>query len=374
MNPKALIPLVAGLVVAGFAAKLGFDHLKKAKGQPTELVQLWTPVQDIPRGTAVTESHIQSLPYPADIAPPDAIRDPERLIGRVPHTGAPAGVPILESMLLPRGTLPGLHVPDGFRAVGVKIDEASGVDNHLQPGSNVDVIGLFTVRRDNRNETIAKTIIEDVQVAAVGQRLAPSVPKPGESTSQSGRPAKPARAVTLLVKPDQVPLLHLAEQRGKIKLSMRSAGGIGVTNGAAFTENELLDPESEPVEQQHTFADQIAALFEGFGQQTQTVKPEPKPEPEPEPAQVEKQEPVLAWRMVIHNGSDTLVYGWEKERLYQPILLDSSEGPNIFENDGWDEKHRKQKRTKKIEKGKKAGTDSDPNEAESESEPEELFE
>ena len=231
MNPKALIPLVVGLAIAGFAAKMGFDNLRSTEAKPITMVSLWQVKQDVPRGAPVTEENLTQLDFPAEFAPQQAVLKKEDILGRVPHTGVPAGVPVLDSMLLPKGKMPGINVPDGFRAVAVKINESSGVDSHLEPGVFVDVIGLFTVRTGKRNAVIAKTVVEKVEVAAVGQRIAPTNPN-AVAGDDKGRPAKPARAVTLLVRPEHVPQLHLAEQRGKIKLSMRGVGGAAFVDGA----------------------------------------------------------------------------------------------------------------------------------------------
>lgn len=329
MNVKALIPLVAGLGIAGLAAKLGLDFIRKAEGKQAKMVKLWTPVQDVKRGVAIDESLLRPLAFPVNVVPNGALADPEKIVGRVPHTGAPAGVPILDSMLLPPGVRAGVRVPPGLRAVAVKIDESSGVDYHLEPGCHVDVVGVFTVRRDNRTETVARTILEDVEVAAVGQRLAPETPGTAEEKSVSGRRReRPARAVTLLIKPAQVPTLHLAEQKGKIKLSMRgvldssrtgATGNVteGVVTGAAGPQPELSWREK--------FNEFVSSFWD-------KGEPGPEPEPLPDPEPVAEKEPELAWRMVVINGDERRVLGWVNLDDFQAIEL-SSEGPNIFQDE-----------------------------------------
>jgi Flp pilus assembly protein CpaB len=128
------------------------------------------------------------MAFPVKLVPASALKDKEQVIGRVPRVEAPAGLPILEEMLLAPGEPAGVHVPPGLRAVAVKIDEGSGVDFHLEPGCHVDVIGYFTVRDRNRQETVARTIIENVRVAAVGPRLS-AVTAEGEE-----RASRPTRA------------------------------------------------------------------------------------------------------------------------------------------------------------------------------------
>lgn len=342
MNLKAVLPLIAGLGLAGVAGKLGFDYLKKANAAPAPAVELWTPVENIQRGVTVEEQALRPMKFPSELAPKDAIADKSKIVGRVPHTGLAPGVPILDSMLFPPGTSPGVHVPAGFRAVAVKIDESSGVDNHLVPGCHVDVVGYFTVRgQNNKNDVIARTIVENVEVAAVGQKTAPDVPqtqKP-DAKDKGAKPKdttkdKPARAVTLLVKPEQVPILHLAEQRGEIKLSMRNMDdSVAQARPAQTNEAEMLGrAEPKPDADAKTgpnLMDSIAGWFK---------KPQPAPAPTgdaQETPPVAHAEPVARkfdWVMVIYNGSEQRTFGWHADKPTQPVEM-SADGPNLFQDE-----------------------------------------
>lgn len=332
MNPKALIPLVVGLGIAGVAAKLGLDFVKKASGNQVQTVSLWTPVQDIQRGVAINEAMLKPLPFPANVAPHGALSDVQKIVGRVPHTGAPAGVPILDSMLLPPGVSPGVRVPPGFRAVAVKIDEGSGVDNHLEPGRFVDVVGVFTARRANKAETIAKTLLENVEVAAVGDRLAPDAPTPGvENDGKRSQRERAPRAVTLLVHPEQVPILHLAEQKGKIKLSMRGLSDQQTTNSAADYDTAQLfgEEDDQPAEPQVAWGDKFGSFISSLWKSAEApAKPVEAVVEAPQPNAPAQPE----WVMAIYNGDERRVLGWTDMNSFQPIEL-SSEGPNIFQEE-----------------------------------------
>lgn len=338
MNLKAILPLVIGVGIAGVAGKLGIDYVRKASAGPKS-VQLWTTTVDIPRGSAIDEASLAPLNFPVTFAPKNAITDKTKLVGRVASNGVPAGVPVLDSMLLPTGARPGIQVPDGYRAVAVKIDESSGVDNHLQPGDWVDVVGFFNTRRNNKSEIMARTLLENVQVAAVGAKLAPEAPagKPDPNAKkQTTSSNKPARAVTLLVKPDQVPTLHLAEQRGKLKLSMRS--NIDPNNTSASTgvtsEDDVLGIEPEPEVAEggpSPMNDLLGGLIAAFQSKPSEPDAEPEPQPEPEPDPVPA-EPSYEWKMVVFNGNERQVVGWLPGALNEPHEL-STEGPNIFDPD-----------------------------------------
>lgn len=338
MNAKAVVPLIAGLGIAGLAGKLGFDYLKKAQGAAPKTVKLWAVNQDVPRGSSIDEMNLRELAFPFDLAPKDAVVEKKDLVGRVPHTGVPANVPILSSMLLAPGTTPGVHVPAGFRAIAVKIDESSGVDNHLQPGCHVDIVGYFQMKNNvtNKNETIARTIVENVEVAAVGPRLAPDAPERNNADSKDKKPkteqSKPARAVTLLVKPEHVPIVHLAEQKGEIKLSMRGDDDATPSNTKTIKDYDVTGVGAPEPEHEKGGLDLLSSLM--------GKKEEPKPEPvaaPPEP--VEPPAPQYSPIITLYTGSEKRVFGWLPGNP-DPIEISATEGANIFE-----ETHHKSKAT-----------------------------
>lgn len=330
MRFKSLIPLIAGLCIGGFALKIGLDTLQRAKGsQNTATTQIWAAKLAVPRGTMITAEMVKPVNFPTDLLPAGALQDKEQLVGRVPHIDAPAGLPILDEMLLPAGQMTGVHVPPGYRAVAVKIDEGSGVDFHLEPGCHVDVVGYFvTQSRDNKRETVARTLIENVQVAAVGARLS-------AVEDDGGRSSRPTRAVTLLVKPDKVPILHLAEQRGKIKLSMRNeedAEEIGESR--PISDEELLDPvaaaEDEQEQQDHPARSDsgsgLVGLFQGMFAKPAAAPPALAMAPAgvvtpaaPEPP------PIPPWVVVVYRGDKQEVVRFVDKDSRQRVGADSAD-------------------------------------------------
>lgn len=326
MNAKAIIPLVAGLIVGGLALKLGLTKLNSASGAQVQMVQVWAARSDIPRGTTIDESMLTAVAYPAKSVPTGAFseKDKEKLLSRVPRIGAPANLPILESMLLAPGEQAGIYVPEGYRAVAVKVDESSGVGRHLLPGCHVDVIGFFNVRgAHGKAETISRTIIENVEVAAVGERISAEQPNDGASKSKQAQQQKPANAITLLVKPEQVPILHSAEQQGKLKLSMRGKADTGeLADRRMITSEDVIGQamNEKDKNEKGSLAGALSALF--ASKDAKDKKPAVQPQvvvaqPPPPP-------PRPAWVMRIVNGSAEQTFGWNRMTSMEPQLLDAS--------------------------------------------------
>lgn len=331
MNVKAIVPLVAGLCVGGLALKMGFSSLQQAKGAQPNTVTLWALRVDVPRGEAIDETQLEPRKFPVTLVPPGAVTDKSEIQGRVLRTIAPAGMPVLDSMLLPKDAKPGIWVKPGYRAVAVRIDESSGVDNHLEPGCHVDVVGYFSTRRAGKSDIIARTLIENVEVAAVGQRITaagefPDKNDPKKTSSTSAD--KKVRAVTLLVKPEDVPTLHLAEQRGKIKLSMRGEGEeVADASPRMVGEDEVLGlPPEDKDKNDGGLLGKVGGWF-GFGQQkpnAKTAAAPPKVEPKPVPATPPP--PAHAWTMKVYNGSERVTLGW--------ISMNSIDAQEISANSG----------------------------------------
>jgi Flp pilus assembly protein CpaB len=295
MNARALIPLVAGLGIGGLALKLGVDVLQNAKaGQNNERVQIWGARGEIPRGTAIDADMLQSFAYPSDVIPAGAFREKDKLVGRVARLVIPAGLPVLDALLAPANAKAGVFPPAGFRAIAVKIDESSGVDYHLEPGCFVDVIGSTKDRRAGGAK--AKTIVDNVEVAAVGERISPEEKPGAEGGKKAKDKGRPVRAVTLYVRPDQAKRVLLAEQEGPIKLCLRGSSD-QVGSIAAEPPDKLEQLADENAENQGAAAGWLQTVFAQFKPSAVAVEEVPlalvAAAPGPEP-----------WILKIYRGNE----------------------------------------------------------------------
>jgi len=259
MKSKALIPLVIGLAVGLVAIKMGLDVVKRAKGanQGGASVDIVVAARSIPLATGITDQMVTMVKTPRELAPTGVFSTLSDVVGRVNRAEIPKGAPVTGSVLAPPGTSPGMPslIPDGFRAVSVKVDEDTQVSGFLQPGCRVDVAAVMTASVGGRRDTISKVILQNVEVAAVGQSLA----------SEGSGEANLTRSVTLLVQPRDVPKLHLAASKGKIRLALRSRVDESSDQFAAMTQDELLaDEQVQPA--QSRGGSVLGGLVHGLGQ------------------------------------------------------------------------------------------------------------
>lgn len=238
MKTKAVIPMLVGVGIGLLALKLGWSYMERQK-LSVAASQGDTPVVvakfDIPPGSQLQLSDLTVVDWPRSTVPSDTCPNPEELEGRVSTTALPAQVPVLESMLAPPGTPPGLTalVPVGYQAMAVRVDEFRGVGGFLKPGNRVDVVATFNVKRTEggRTETVTRTILRDISICAVGQM---------KERDENNEPMV-VRSVTLVVDPQQAQKLSLAATKGTIRLALRSGQGPGsVEDLTAINLGQLL--------------------------------------------------------------------------------------------------------------------------------------
>ena len=150
--------------------------------------------------------------------------------------------PILESKLAASGAGAGLMaaIPDGMRAVSVKVNDVIGVAGFVVPGARVDVI-LSGSPAKNGEVDMSKVILENVQVLAAGQNV---------TNDANGKPQS-VQVVTLLVNPDDSQKLALATVDGRIQLSLRNPLDLERMNPNAVRRESLYgastgSPEKPP--------------------------------------------------------------------------------------------------------------------------------
>lgn len=267
MNRRAAIPLVAGLVIGLVAVKLVMDFVKKAQGsqQSQQKYTLVQAKQDIKAYEKIDPEMVHAIETTDTVLAPMAERmgSLETVVGRVALKGIPQNAPILKSMLAPEGTPEGIEgrIPAGYRAVAVKIDEATSAGYNLQPGDWVDVIVVMDIDTGIRGkkDTLAEVILQRVQIAAIGQGS-------NDQAEATGGKVKPAKSATILVKHEDAPKLHLAGTRGKITLVLRGSNDMDDELTASAFGNDIMN---------RLLGDRVAA-----------VTPEPAPVPAPAPAPV----------------------------------------------------------------------------------------
>ncbi|MBI4467963.1 MAG: Flp pilus assembly protein CpaB [Acidobacteria bacterium] len=215
---KAILVLALALAFGGLTAisiKTVLNRKNSTFGaaEPKRVVIAALPIS---LGARVSVEQLKVVEWPDNLLPQGTFEDPAKVVDRVAASDFTPGEAILTSRLAPEGTTAGLSaiIPDGFRAITVRVDEVIGVAGFIAPGTFVDLIAT-SVSLGNQSESNSRMILQNVKVLASGQTI---------ETRESGKDGKPieVKTVTLQVSPEQAEALALAATAGKIQLVMRN--------------------------------------------------------------------------------------------------------------------------------------------------------
>ena len=216
MNRKLLTILLISFVIAGGCAFLVYRIVgaRIASSKPVLTTKVVAAASDIKLGTVLTATDLTTSDIQGTV-PKGAILKPESVIGRGVISDIYQGEPILESRLAPQGSGGGLAstIPDGMRAMAVRVDQVVGVAGFVTPGLRVDVLASGVPPGAEGNQgTETKTILQNIQVLSAGTDI---------QKDAEGKPQQ-VQVVNLLVTPEQAQTLSLASTELRIQLVLRN--------------------------------------------------------------------------------------------------------------------------------------------------------
>jgi pilus assembly protein CpaB len=212
-----IFAVLAIAILAG--GGLAYGTYNFMQNQPVKTVN--TPTQpvvvaaaDLQIGAEVKKEDVTVVNFPAGQAPQGSFSKTSDVIGRGLIVPVVTHEPILGAKLASKEAGVGLPpvIPEGMRAVSVRVNEVIGVAGYVLPGTRVDVVATASPTMD-RSDTTSKLILSNVQVLTAGTRM--------EQDTEQGKPVQ-VTVVTLLVTPEQAERLALASTEGKIQLALRN--------------------------------------------------------------------------------------------------------------------------------------------------------
>jgi len=237
-NKRFFIVLVGALIFGVLAAVSVSKYLSSAQAYTKNLNKVAVAKVAIPLGSKIIPEQIMVVQFPKESTPDGAFDTPEKLAGRVAVVNIAAREPITEVRLAPEGTAAGLSavIPEGYRAMTVKVDDAAGISGFIQPGTLVDVVVVIDPREGSgMQDPISKIVLQNIKVLANGQ----NIDKPKDE-----REANSVKAVTLQVTPEQAEKLALAANEGKLQLVMRNQIDQGDEQTQGVNKRSLLTGEA----------------------------------------------------------------------------------------------------------------------------------
>ena len=230
------LALVIGLVTGSVVYRAITDKFEiEARTQPTR--QVAVAAANINLGETLTSQHVKLVSWPNDSVPVGTLGSVAEAEGRVALTSIVAGEPLFDKKLAPKlgggGLLPML-VPENFRGVTIKVDDAVRESGFVSPNSRVDVV-VSIADRQGSGERTGKVILQNIPVLAAGQ-----------SVEMRGNKPVPITTVTLALTPEQAERLAVAQTEGRMMLATRNLGDNRIVATPGTNVKKLLGTSSAP--------------------------------------------------------------------------------------------------------------------------------
>src|SRR6516225_1547751 len=216
MRNRLFLVLVLAVMLGGGLAYATYNAINaqpvKTVNAPTQPVVVAAAV--LPLGTELKKDDLTVVNFPVGAAPEGSFSKPNDVIGRGVISTIVKNEPVLAAKLASKEAGAGLPpvIPDGMRALSVRVNDVIGVAGYVLPGTRVDVVATASPNNQT-GDTTSKVILSNVQVLTAGTRM--------EQDQEKGKPMQ-VTVVTLLVYPEQSERLALASTEGKIQLALRN--------------------------------------------------------------------------------------------------------------------------------------------------------
>lgn len=212
-----IFAVLAVAILAGGGLAYGTYNMMQAAPAPSGTMPSQPVVvaaADLQLGAALSKDDLKVVQFPQGAAPEGSFSQTAELLGRGLIVPLVKNEPVLSAKLASKEAGSGLPpvIPEGMRAVSVRVNEVVGVAGYVLPGNRVDVVATATPT-DKRADTTSKVVLSNVQVLTAGTRM--------EQSENENKPMQ-VTVVTLLVNPEQAERLALASTEGKIQLALRN--------------------------------------------------------------------------------------------------------------------------------------------------------
>jgi pilus assembly protein CpaB len=278
MRARTLILLIVALILAGGTTMMARVWLASQRAVTAEQAPLAVPTPSksvliarstIQRGQLLKPDDLAWEPWPEGGIDKNYIligtRTPDAFSGWVARMPISAGEPITEQKIIApgnRGFLAAVLHP-GMRAVSVPVSVTSGISGFVFPGDQVDLLVTYTMQDAPRpgatnqggtlEHKVSETVLHDIRVIAIDQKL----------DSKAGE-AVVAKTATFEVTPKESEIIALADQMGKLSLSLRS-----LVPGPGELKHDIsdspLDAPSNPLSETYTVDSDVSPLLRSPG-------------------------------------------------------------------------------------------------------------
>jgi pilus assembly protein CpaB len=230
MNRRRLFMIgVLALTIGLFASLLVYRNLAARSVGRSPLMDVMVAAKDIPFGVRLQDADIRIAKLPVNELPDNIFHSRAEVIGRTAVQNIAKGDLLLPGKLAGANSPAGMAsmIPEGMRAVPVRVSDLASIAGFLGSGSRVDVLSTGTA--PGSNQQVTRTVLQNVEVLSGGG--------PPQRTGDPG-PGSPV--VTLLVTPDEARVLTVAATDGRLQLALRNPRDAGKDAATASQSTSLF--------------------------------------------------------------------------------------------------------------------------------------
>ncbi len=234
-----LVGIFAALLYSGSSTATVSSTEVLSEPEP-EKVSVLLPVRSIEAGTALEPSMFRTEMRPKVGLAPGLVKDVGEIRGLYARSLIASEQPLHSDFITnvkPASAIAPL-IPEGYRAVTIKVDVTSSVEGWARAGANVDVVWVSSIR----GRQAISTIVQNAKILSAERQME------GSGAQQANANATVPSTVTLLVSAQDAQKIQLASTTGQLSLSLRGDEDTKTTTGGPTTIEELWSGQGVPRE------------------------------------------------------------------------------------------------------------------------------
>ncbi|MDR3560316.1 MAG: Flp pilus assembly protein CpaB [Negativicutes bacterium] len=213
LSTKGIVAIAA--ILSMLTSGLIYNYLKNASEGKLSLQQVVVAAKDIPERTVITADMVKLEEIPVALVPPGVLTQLEAVTGSVTSIPLRQGDQITDRKLIGKGKTAEFVgvIPPDKRALTIPVTNATGVAGFIKAGDFVDVIAIIQSQKSEK--TASSILLQKLRVLAANHY---DTRDAGVKDSKS---LERVETITVAVTPDEAILLALAEETGKIHVTLR---------------------------------------------------------------------------------------------------------------------------------------------------------
>ena len=224
MRIRSLIITMVGVAVAGASVYASKEFLQVQPATASidtnpGLISVVVAGQDIPFGTTIEGHKLTTIMWPAEAVPPGTFQDYSTLLPQEGNDPRRAKRPMAQGELVLANKVSDFGekvtitqtLGKNTRAMAIRVDAQSSVGGFVTPGDTVDIV----LTQGGGASLRAITILQNIRIVGVDQKA-----------DELNEQANVAKTVTVEVTPEQGQKLALAQQAGRLSLSLRTLDSV----------------------------------------------------------------------------------------------------------------------------------------------------